>query len=378
MVPDFISLKPKYTNCSLAFFHLNYCCSHSKKENFHMNATPKAQITHESETQRQYPRFSLPSRVVFSGKEYNVKNLSVGGIAVSDVAEAPAGGKQLSLTLKFPFNSFSLGIPLTAEVKHYDAAQKILSCQFVNLIPEQVSFLNHAVKSYVSGDIVSAENVLNIVQRNNFTKARKPANSNTSSSFRRQLPGLLAVLAIGGVMAALILGNLYNSLFVVHADDATVSAPLLSVRATTEGIFRTKLDAGVALVDENQVIGTITPARGAAVDVVCHCYVAKSTVVTDDAVSSGQEVASLEPVDSKPWVVAEMDPSQAKKIGPDSVANISIFGSRDTFTGHVTSMESSLAGARTGDKATLMKITPDQKLPVDFVNRLAAVTFDVR
>ena len=348
-----------------------------------MNAILQSQISHESETQRQYPRFSLPSHASLNGKECAVENLSAGGVALRDVNEGFAKGKQISLELKFPFSSFSFSLPVKAEVQYYDAAKKTVGCRFVNQNPEQVSFLNHAIKSFIAGDIVTANNVLNIAQRNNFTLARSAANSNAAApSFRRQLPGLLLVLAIGAALIALIAGNLYNSLFIVKADDAAVAGPVLTVRAAGEGIFHTKLDPGLSLVEQNQVIGTITPVNGGpATDIQspCHCYIAKNYAMTSDLAQQGQQIVSLVPVDAKPWVIAEMDPQQAKKVGPDSVATISIFGSKTPYTGRIVSMESALSESRIGsDKATLVKIIPEQKLPVDFVNRLAAVTFDIR
>lgn len=346
-----------------------------------MNAITTLQVSHESETQRQYPRFALPARVTLNGKEYAVKNLSTGGVAVRGI-EGLGKGKQVSLELKLPFSSFSFGLQLRAEAQYYDAAEKVLGFRFVDQGPEQISFLNHTIKAFIAGDVVSADNLLNIAQRNNFTKARAAANSNrVAPSFARQLPGLLLVLAIGALVITLIVGNLYNSLFVVRADNAAVAGPALAVRAPEEGIFHSRLDGHPALVQQGEVIGTVTSLNGGTTTTLqspCYCYVAKTYAATGDLTQPGQQVVSLVPVDAKPWIVAELDPQQAKKVGPDSVATISVFGARTPITGHVVSMESSLSDTRTGsDKDTLVKITADQKLPVDFVNRQASVSFDI-
>jgi alginate biosynthesis protein Alg44 len=365
-----------------ARFFLSKGCSYSTKETFSMKPATKSQISHESETQRQHPRFLLPSQVLLNGKQYAVKNLSAGGIAISDVGANVARGSQVTLELRFQFSAFSFGVPLTAEVQYYNSVEKILGCRFVNLGPEQVSFLSHVIRSFIAGDIVTSENLLNVAQRNNFTQVRNHANTNASSaSFRRQLPGLLLVLTVGVLVAALILGNLYNSLFTVGAEDGMVAGPAVAVRASTGGTFNTRLDPGLSIVRQNQVIGTISSPGGAVTSVQspCDCYVAKTNAASGDLALQGQPLVSLVPVDAKPWSVASMNPQQAKKIGPDSLATISIFGARNTYTGRVISMESPLADARTGnDKSVLMKVVPDQKLPVNFVNRLATVTFSIR
>lgn len=345
-----------------------------------MTAISKTQITHESETQRQYPRFAMPARVTLATKDYAVKNLSVGGCALTGVEEAPARGKTLTLGLKLAFGGFALGVPLNAEAQYYDAATRTLGCRFVNLTGEQTSFLNHVVKSFVAGDIVTAGSLLNVAQRNNYTPARAHANTNRSGSdLRRQLPGLLIVFIIGIITTALIAGNLYNNLFVAQAEDATVAAATTSVRAASTGVFTPRLDAGVSLVQQNQALGLLKTAGGTVtLQSPCNCYIIKAPAASGALIAEGDALYTLVPVDATPWVVAAIDPAQARKIGPDSTATISVFGAREKYTGKIVSMESALAGPRNdGGRTVLARIAPDQKLPVNFVNRLAAVTFSI-
>jgi alginate biosynthesis protein Alg44 len=346
-----------------------------------MKAPVNARITHESETQRQYPRFSMPARALLNGKEYEVKNLSAGGIALRNVGDLYARGKQATLELKLPFSAFSLSTPLTVEAQHYNAAEKSLGCRFINLTPEQVSFLNHAIKSFIAGEIVTAGNILNIAARNNFTKSRTHANTNAAASFRRQLPGLLLVLAAGVLIAMLLAGNLYNSMFIVRADDAAVMGPAVAVRAAAEGTYNSRLDPGLTLVQKGQAIGSIVPSAGGgaiALQSPCDCYISKTYAASGDVVPQNQQIMTLIPIDAKPWIIASIDPARGKKIAPDSQATISIFGSRVNYTGHAVSMESALSEGRAdAGKPVLMKIALDQKIPVDFVNRMAAVTFAI-
>ena len=348
----------------------------------HMNATIHTQITHESETQRQYPRFNMPSRVSLNGKEYEVKNLSTGGVALLNVEKGFARKNKISIDLKLPFSEFFLGITLSAEVQYYNSTDKILGCQFVDLGQEQISFLNYAIKSFIAGDIITSEKILNIASRNNFTKVRSHKSNNTPvSSFKRQLPGLLLVLLIGILITTIIAGNLYSSIFIVNAENAAVMGPTIAVNAKIKGVYISQLDPGLTLVQQNQVIGTVTPVgvgTSVAIQSPCNCYIAKTHTVSGELISQSQQIMSLLPMDAKPWIIAEIDPTKAKKIGSDSLAAISIFGSKTNYTGHVVSMESPLSDTRlSGNKTVLAKIIPDQKLPVDFVNRMAVVTFAI-
>ena len=347
-----------------------------------MNATIHTQITHESETQRQYPRFNMPSRASLNGKEYEVKNLSTGGVALLNVGEGFARKDKISIDLKLPFSEFFLGITLSAEVQYYNSADKILGCRFVDLGQEQISFLNYAIKSFIAGDIVTSEKILNIASRNNFTKVRSHTqNAAAASSFKRQLPGLLLVLLIGILITTLIAGNLYNSMFIVNAENAAVMGPTIAVNSKIEGVYISRLDPGLTLVQRNQVIGTVTPMGGGAsiaIQSPCNCYIAKTHATNGELIFQSQKIMSLLPMSAKPWIIAEIDPAKAKKIGSDSLATFSIFGSKISYTGHIVSMESSISDIRPGgNKTVLAKIIPNQKLPVDFVNRLAVVTFSV-
>jgi len=76
--------------------------------------TTHTQVTHESETQRQYPRFNMPSYASLNGKEYEVKNLSTGSTALLNVKAGFARGNKISIDLKLPFSEFFLGITLSA------------------------------------------------------------------------------------------------------------------------------------------------------------------------------------------------------------------------------------------------------------------------
>jgi mannuronan synthase len=342
-----------------------------------MKATPQAQIVHESETQRQHARFSLPARVICAGKEYEMKDLSSGGIALRNFEGNLARGKQVPMDLKLPFGAFSLGLNLTAEVRHNEG--KVLGCRFTSLESEQVSFINHALKSYMAGDILASGNILSVAARNNFTKPRPYANTNAAPGLRRQLPGLFLVAVMGFLILAFLFGNLHNRMFIVKAGDAAVTGPFVSVRAGVEGIFDSRLDPGLTLVQKNQVIGTISPASGGNTAVLspCDCYIARKYVSEGEMVGRGQQIVSLMPIDAKPWVIAEVDPADGKRITAQTHVAVSVFGSQIPYSGRVVSMESTLSGTRQGSETqVLAKIQLDQKLPVNFVNRLATVTFE--
>jgi len=334
------------------------------------------QIVHESETQRQHVRLAIPGRVQVNGKECKLRNLSAGGIAIENATGDFKAGTPVRLDLMLPFDGFSLSTRIEGEVRHYSAAAKFMGCRFVNPTPRQISFLTHVLRSFISGEVVSAGNILNVAARNNFAKARPPVNRNTPG-FARQIPGLLMVAVLGVLLILFIGQNLYNGIFVVRSRDAAVAGPVTALRAPSAGTVHMKLDPGLAIVKQGQPLGTVTSSGGSAVTLLspCNCYITKTHIAAGETASAGDRIMTLTPLDAAPWIVAQVETNAGMKIKPSSPVKVSVFGSTVKYTGHVASVESPLAGG--GENAS-MKIMLDQKLPIDFINRPAAVEFSTR
>lgn len=344
---------------------------------------PASQIVHESETQRQHVRLPFPAHAEIAGQEHEVKDLSSGGVGVKGVTGEYKRGQHILLRLKLPFGAFSLDVNLDAEIRHYDAKEKLLGCVFVSLTADQISLLNYLLKSFMAGDIVGSGDILSIASRDNFTKPRNKGVNAAGPDLKRQIPGLLLIGSLGLLIATFILANIYNSLFVVKANDAVITGSTVDITAVAGGIYHAKLDPGVTLVQPDQLIATVTPAdgRGEAVDIKspCQCYIVGLRVSEGEYLPAGASLGTLVPLNAKLWVSAEVDPSQAVKVGMDTQATITVLGSNQQYAGRVVSMSSGMAsGSATGiSRPIIMKIAADQKIPVDLANRPASVVFSV-
>ncbi|MEZ0262236.1 MAG: HlyD family efflux transporter periplasmic adaptor subunit [Alphaproteobacteria bacterium] len=338
---------------------------------------PNLQVVHESETQRQHVRLAVPGRALVNGKECALRNLSAGGVAIEVASGDFKPGTPLRLDLSLPFDGFSLMTKLEGEVRHFSPASKLLGCRFVNPTSRQISFLTHVLRSFISGEVVTAGNVLNVAARNNFAKARAPVNRENVPGFARQIPGLLLVAALGVLLIMFIGSNLYNSIFVVRSRDAVVAGAATPLRAPVAGTVHMRLDPGLAIVKRGQALGTITPVNGASVTITspCNCYITKTNLGEGDIAEQGDSVLTLAPLDASPWVLAQVEPNAGMKIKSSSTATVSVFGSSVKYTGRVATIESPLV---TGADGATVKVLLDQKLPIDFINRPAAVDFSTR
>jgi alginate biosynthesis protein Alg44 len=347
---------------------------------------PQTQIVHESETQRQHVRLPLPAQAEIGGKIHDVKDLSSGGVGIRGVVGDYKRGQHVNIRLRLPFTTFSFDVNLEAEVQHYDKNEKVLGCLFVNLTADQISLLNHVLRAFMAGDIIGTGDLLQIATRNNFGRARNQignAADRAAPSLSKQIPGMLLVAFIGFILAAFVIGNIYDSLFIVRTTDALVVGPAVQVRAPSEGLFKSALNPEAPTVTQGQQIGSVKPSAGgsaAELQSPCNCYVSKTYNADGDYVSAGAKMVSLVPMDAKPWIVADVDPSLVAKLPPEAKATIVIVGTKATFTGHVASTESGLVDAdrpSTGSPVVL-KIVADQKIPLTDINKPATITFATR
>lgn len=340
-------------------------------------------IVHESETQRQFVRLPVPAKAGFDGQSYDVKDLSSGGIALLDVKQAVREGQTLKISLYLPFSTFSMMIDLDARVVYQLAAEKTIGLQFTGLTPDQVSLLNHVVKSFMAGEIVRSGDLLNVAARDNFTKLRprKAGDGQPVVSLSRQIPGLLLVTALGLAALAFILNNIYENVFIFKTSNASVQAAQIQVRSIERGILTSKIEPGQTTVKDRQEIGMINEND---IKSPCDCIITKVHRSTGEFVVEGEPIVSLVAANSVPWIAVTVKPEEARKLNLGMKAEISVAGSNALLTGKVDSIKTDagewaanplLAGS---SNQIVVVVKPDAKIPSDLINRPAQVIFKLR
>lgn len=345
--------------------------------------TANQQIVHESETQRQFVRLPVPAQASINGVFYDVKDLSSGGLSLQGVSESFAVGARVPLSLHLPFAAFSMDITLESEVVYVIGDKKVMGCVFVNLSREQVALLNHVVKSFLAGEIVASTDLLNVAARENFTNPRKkPGASGPIVDTKRQIPGLLLVAVLGLAAAGFIVGNMYENLFTLKSSSAVVKSDVIPLRAVGDGIFKSRISSETAVVETDQVLGSVD---GDDIKSPCDCILTDVRSRNGEYVIPGQILASLIPVDAKPWVLANLKPEDAVRLRPDNRVRVAIAGAKVELAGHVAGMTSNLAQdgdsvlpAGAQDDTVRVRIVLDDPQPVDLTGRPANVVFEVR
>ncbi|MCB1592142.1 MAG: alginate biosynthesis protein Alg44 [Alphaproteobacteria bacterium] len=340
-------------------------------------------IVHESEAQRQFVRLPVPAEATFDGQTYIVKDLTAGGLSIVDVGRALNDGQAVKVSLFLPFSSFGLTMELDAIVKYYLPSEKVAGMQFTGLTPDQVSLLNHVVKSFMAGEVVRSGDLMNVAARDNFTKARpkKMVDGKPVVELKRQIPGLLLVTILGIVALGFILNNIYENVFIFKTNNASVQASTIQVRSVERGLLTSKIKPGQTTIQNRGEIGTV---NGNDVKSPCDCLITKVHRHTGEFVVEGEPLVSLVQANAVPWVQVTVKPEDARKLNIGTKATIAIAGSKAELTGTVDSIKTETN--EWGDAPVFPSVSnqvyvivkPDGKIPSELINRPAHVVFQLR
>ena len=352
-------------------------------------------LVHESETQRQYVRVSLPARAKVGDKEYIVTDLSSGGMSLQNAGDDFDKDKDVNTLLILPFKSFSIDIELNAEVRHVNQNSKTVGFRFVNLTPEQTSLLNHVLRSFIAGEIVSGSDLLAVVSRENFVKVRHHSDveSDKSTFWKRQAIPFFFIALLGLSALFIIVKNVYHGLFVLQSSQGYVSGNEIEMRTPVDGVFATELAANITTIQKGELIGNIQPFNtsqvsnsmniGAIIKSPCNCIVLEQNVDNGEFVTKGSEIITMVDRADTPWVTAIVSTQDAQRVLVGDTATILVAGQDVEVKGTVEGFSVNEAGgpvvtATQGfDTGVKIRVKPEQKLPIDLVGRPARILFDL-
>jgi alginate biosynthesis protein Alg44 len=347
-----------------------------------MTSLDTSHIVHESEVQRQHIRLPIPAHAIIQNNAYALKDLSSGGFSLKDVKGTFPVSRNLPISLRFTFPHFSMDVPLESQIQYYNEGAHQLGCRFINLKPEQISAINHVISAYIAGDIVTADNMLTIISRDNFAKIRKQSSANENVSprinLRRQIPGLIAILLMGVLATAFIASNIYRHVFTIETSEAVVMADDLNLSSPISGKMEYLIQPNSFIVTEGEEIAAVDSGAVVPRTIIkspCNCYVAERYMAEGDYISVDKPLVRLIPISSRPWVQSLLSHRAASDLQIGNRATIKILGVRNPIEGQIVRMKS----GRTGQTpAVLVDIQPDKRIPIDLADRPAKIVFLTR
>lgn len=372
-----------------------------------MNSAAAApQFVHESEAQRQFARVRLPAKLLVNldghtGK-FAVDDISAGGFSVQTGAESLRRGQLYNGRLVFKVDGFDLAMEVGFVPRVMDPERGRCGCEFQNLGPQEVSTLRYLITSFLSGELVSAGDVLNTLSRENFTRARKGKGSQdlgflgriraTMASLVFMLVGMIAVGYVGY--------QLWQIYFVTHAESAMVASEQVPVSVPKDAKVTTLVKAGEP-VKAGQAIATFdAPMLAYVNDLVgegtytvdqiekllgqrvrgtltspCDCKVLSLLPANKQYMSKGEQLAVLAPADASAHVIARFSFASADKLEEGQSVTLRLPGG-ETRSGTITSLYVDSDRPNQPGNAISAQIQSDKPLPMAAIGRPIGVTLD--
>lgn len=338
-------------------------------------------ITHEAEVQRQHPRYRLPVKCIHNGIQLAVVDVSVGGIGLRTGSLDAKPGNVLDLTLAFPFSGYELTLPINAEVRYVAEEHSRIGLRFVDVSPRQHNLLRFILDAYLSGEVVEAGDVLDVVSRRNEGKTREVPPQPQPQGFVANLAhhgrSVAGYVGIGGATLLLLgfLGaSLFERLYLIPAQSAQITADLVTVPAPSNGQL-TFIAAGNE-VRAGEPLLTIQGTQGNSIviDSPCTCVVQARYSRTANFVREGMPVLTLREKASTPYITASIPPDQVLRFYKGASAIIEYAdGTRvkESNIERLPSFEELSAAGR-----FIVKLAPGRELGASTIGQPVSVVFN--
>ncbi|WP_160310431.1 PilZ domain-containing protein [Microvirga vignae] len=274
-------------------------------------------ITHEAEVQRQHPRYRLPVRCLHGGMPVSVIDLSVGGMGVRIGVVDARPSDIVELVLIFPFNGYELTLPVRAEVRYVNQDQGRVGMRFVDVSPRQHNLLRFILDAYLSGEVVEAGDVLDVVSRRNEGKTREvpqrpePQGLVANMAYHgRSIAGYGAIVSITLLLLGFIGTGVFQKMYMIPAQSALITADLVTVPAPSSGQL-TFVAAGNE-VQAGEPLLTIQGPQGSSsivIDSPCDCAIQARYNRPSSFVREGAPILVLREKTSTPYITASIPQS---------------------------------------------------------------------
>lgn len=350
-------------------------------------------IVHESEAHRQHVRIRLPGTVIVRDSngdkvaEFELLDISVGGFSLKPCGTDLVIGalQEGDLVLKYESFTYSVGIRFQAMTAN---AERI-GCMFQDVGPAEGDTLRAIIGSFLAGDVVQLNDMLQIIRRDNSATARKSGATDNPPVVRGvAIAGTLLVLGLGFLAFSYVFSQVYSVLFMNTAESAVVTTNVHFVRMPVDGTFQSLLKPGERKVVKGQPIGTYAeilpsmPVRGqdnsAPRQVTfmspCDCEVLGLPLGDSGVLRKGDPVFQMRAPDSHRWIAALYTPRQALKLQDGDAVRVLLPAQGLHYNARVSLVDASrLENSQVADNFVRIDIEVDGELPVSTLGHPAEI-----
>ncbi|ERI54214.1 alginate biosynthesis protein Alg44 [Pseudomonas sp. NPDC077649] len=370
-----------------------------------MNSVANLNVVHESEAQRQHARVKLPGRLRYSNAQreridVRLLDVSAGGFSFASERTAHKVGDFHRGQLQFQLDSLVLGLDMDFQVCSVQPEQGRVGCQFHNLGTRETAALRHLISAHLAGELVNVGEVLHILQRENFTKARKNGAGGGMGLFGRlrAVTFSTAIFLVGLAAFGYIGKSIYGLYFVTHAQSAQISLPALQVTMPREGsvqslvqpdgivekgapiaTFTTSMlemlkgHLGEEQLEPSQIEALFSREMQGTLTSPCNCKIARQLVADGQFASKGDVIFELVPQDGIATVSASFPYRHLEQARPGTPVSFKVAGEDQPRRGEIVSSSLHDGGLSADIR---VQIKPEQTLPASLAGQPVDVVID--
>jgi mannuronan synthase len=346
------------------------------------------QIVHESEVHRQHVRLKIPIQAEIDGVRYQVDDWSIGGFGVESVMTSRQAGERFPVRLIFQFEEFDLTMRFEARMVYADQDHGRFGCAFLGLSREQAGVFRYLVDAYLSGEVVSAGDILQLRSHDSTAQARlqsifKPLTDDESQSRRLKRYGAVAGFGLAGLLLVLLVGlGIKDRYFTVTSTDALVTAATVPIRAPIVGRFVSALKTGDRVAGD-ALLGMIQGLDGTLISLEspCDCVVLEQVGLNGQHYQVGEPLVVLIEADRPLLIRAQLALEQVEKLAIGDRAEIRLPGRDELLYGQIERIDlrPGLEALRDSDTTTRrlpqVFVRPDQPFALEDFGSLVSLRF---
>jgi alginate biosynthesis protein Alg44 len=347
------------------------------------------QIVHESEVHRQHVRLKIPIQVEIDGVRYQVDDWSIGGFGVESVMTSRQAGERFPVRLIFQFEEFDLTMRFEARMVYADQDHGRFGCAFLGLSQEQAGVFRYLVDAYLSGEVVSAGDILQLRGRDSTAQARlqaiyHPLIVDEDRIGRLKRYGALASFGLAGLALVLLIGfSIKDRYFTVTSTDAVITAATVPIRAPIVGRFVSGLKTGDR-VPADALLGMIQGFDGTLVSLEspCDCVVLEQVGLNGQHYQIGEPLVILIEADRPLLIRAELPLEEVEELEIGDRAEIRLPGRDELLYGQIERIDlrPGLEALRDADAPAARRlpqviVRPDQPFALDDFGALVTLRF---
>lgn len=300
------------------------------------------QIVHEAEVHRQHVRLKIPIQVEVDGVRYQADDWSVGGFGVESVMTSRQPGERFPVRLIFPFEEFEMTMRFEARMVYVDQDHGRFGCAFLGMTKEQTEIFRYLVDAYLSGEVVSAGDILQVRARDNTAQARlqavyDPYAQDEPWSARLKRYGAYAGFGLAGlVLLGIIALGVKGRYFTVAAQSAVVDAPVIQLRSPLAGRFVSALEPGEPVLP-GTLLGTVQGFDGTLVSLEspCDCLVLEQLGLSGQHYQVGEPLVALIEAGQPLTVRAQLPLEELEKLEIGDRAEVRFPGRPEPLQGQI-------------------------------------------